>query len=129
MMKNIYLILVLFLLLGCAVITPTDIESTYVGIYRSVDVVLPEKYLWVNVKTTELTIYFGSQNEKSLPSSAVKISGDTAIAGLDPNYSFQSGTISGSVTFSDRELYITYLANTSTTDIIVLKDVKCVKQE
>lgn len=129
MIRNLYLLLVLFLLLGCAVITPTDIESTYVGIYRSVDVVLPEKYLWVNVKVNELTIYFGGQGDKTIPTGAVSISGETAIAGLDPNYSFQSGVISGSVTFSDRELYITYLANTSTTDIIVLKDVKCVKQE
>ena len=130
MIKKLYLLFILSLLSGCAVMTATNIETAYTGIYKSIDVVMPEQYLWVKVGTSEIIVYFGAKDANSPSQDAVTISGDNSITGLDPSYSFQSGTIVGHVTFSERELYITYISATADgKDTVALHNVKCVKQE
>lgn len=130
MKKIILFFCIVYIFCGCAKPTLALIEEKYSNItYRSTKSVAGSSYLWLNVNVggDTLTFWIADETAMTIPDNADKITGDSNIGGVDPNYSFYSGNIYGSLSFAETEVTVSIIKNSE--PYFSFRNIKCRKYE
>ena len=109
-MKKIFVIFILIFIAlsfnGCTV-GFLGVPDAFKGYYQSEDTILDEEtYLFIYVATGSLTIYLSIDGDTNINSSNRKDYASISpynIIGFDYNYTFETGSMNGTVNFNGRE--------------------------
>ncbi|WP_295295318.1 hypothetical protein [uncultured Brachyspira sp.] len=124
-MKKIFLMIlsIMFVILSCKTAT-APIDSKRTGKFVSEKTVSADSYLVVDVTSDGgFKLYYSTDETGKTPSGKENKVTESDIKGEDPNYTFQTGVMAGSLQFlSDKVVKITVTFNDGPT---TLKDILC----